>query len=353
MIALLCATLAGCAAGDTGTDEWSEDLESESSESESSESSENVSEDAQAISSPANMNLFTAPNPWTKNVSALTKSSKSDAIISWLSNAGGWGGGKMRIDFGMTILEATSSTPKKSFVKTDEFYSPDCDHVPFPVPSGGSLEGENGYACNNDGDCHLIVVNKSENKLYEMWRAHMSGSSFYGGCAAVWDLAKTYPTNLRGEGCTSADAGGFPIAAMVFTPSEIKAGAINHAIRFILPNSRIRDNVYVHPGTHTTNPTSGGPNAPPYGVRFRLKKSYPINNLSSGAKVIAKAMQTYGMFLSDGGTIALSAATDKYSSVKWSQVGVNSYSLQALKVSDFEVVDMGTPISWNGYCKRN
>jgi serine/threonine-protein kinase len=44
----------------------------------------------------------------------------------------------------------------------------------------------------------------------------------------------------------------------------VAAGAIHHAIRFILPNNRIQHHVYVHPATHSTGPTSGGPDAPPY-----------------------------------------------------------------------------------------
>ena len=306
------------------------------------------------VVSPSNLALFTAPNPWRKNVNALTKSASSDSSVNWLKNAGGWGGGSMKIDFGIHVLSADASTPKKSFAPTNEFYSPDCDNVPFPVPSGGALESEDGYECTGDGDCHLLVVNKSENKLYEMWRANISGGVFKGGCAAVWDLNKSYPVNLRGEGCTSADAGGFPISAMLFTPKEVQEGAINHAIRFILPNSRIRDNVYVHPGTHSTNPTSGGANAPPYGVRFRLRSDFPIQNLpNEAAKTIAKALQKYGMFLSDGGTIALTGASDKYSAAKWSAMGIDSYSLQQISVTDFQVVDMGTPISWDGDCVRN
>ncbi len=284
----------------------------------------------------------------------LSPSSKSSDIVNWLASAGGFGSGTFRMDFGLTVLKADSSTPKKTFTKTGDFFSPDCDHVSVPVPSGGSLEAESGYECDNDGDCHLIVVHKGENKLYEMWRANISGGSFYGGCAAVWDLNKIYPENLRGEGCTSADAGGFPITAMLFTPDEVQAGAIQHALRFILPNSRIRDNVYVHPGTHSTNATTGGANAPPYGVRFRLRSDFPIQDLpNEAAKVIAKALQKYGMFLSDGGTIALTGASDKYSAAKWSAMGIDSYSLQQIAVTDFQVVDMGTPISWDGNCVRN
>lgn len=299
--------------------------------------------------------VFEAPNPWSKDVSSTPKSPQSDAIINWLSQNGGWGqGNELRIDFGLTVLGADDSTEKREFVATDEFYEPDCDQVAIPVPAGGALEAEDGYACANDGDCHLLVVQEDEKLLYEMWRANIDGSNFYGGCAVVWDLTKEYPDNLRGEGCTSADAGGFPISAMVFSADEIAEGSIDHAIRFILPNERIRSNVYVHPGTHSTFATSGGPDAPPYGVRFRLRADYPLDSLpSDGARVVAKALQTYGMLLSDGGQIALTGASDRFSDTKWEDVAVDSFSLTALQVSDFEVADMGDPIEWSGDCIRN
>jgi serine/threonine-protein kinase len=259
----------------------------------------------------------------------------------------------MRIDFSITLQTATASTPLLDFTPTSDFYTPDCDHVPFPVPAGGALEGEQGYACTKDGDCHLLVVYPPTHHLYEMWRANFSGSTFYGGCTAVWDLTKSYPPNLRGDGCTSADAGGFPVAAMLFTADEVAAGQIPHAIRFILPNPRIRAGTYVHPGSHTTGATSGGANAPPYGVHFRLRANYPLANLpSDGARVVARAMQKYGLFLADGGNIALTAADDRFTQHKWTNVGVDSQSLAGIQVSDMEVVDLGTPLKITD-CTRN
>ncbi len=297
--------------------------------------------------------MFEAPNPWTKDVSEMEKSDASDAIVSSLAESG-WGMGELRIDFSITVLAADDSTEKRQFEPTYDFYEPDCDHVPFPVPDGGALEGEDGYACEQDGDCHLIVVHETEKKLYEMWRANISGGSFEGGCAAVWDLTKEYPDTLRGDGCTSADAGGFPIAAMLFSADEIQKGSIDHAVRFILPNDRIRANTYVRPGTHSTNATSGGPDAPPYGVRLRLRADFPLESLpSDGARVVAKALQTYGMLLADGGNMAFTAASDRFSSVKWEDVGVDSFSLSSIQVEDFEVADMGEPIEWSGDCIRN
>jgi serine/threonine-protein kinase len=281
-------------------------------------------------------------------------SANSSAIIGWLGANGGWGFGSMRIDFSINVLTATASTPFLTFTPNGNFYTPDCDDVPFPVPAGGALEGETGYACTQGGDCHLIVVDPQGQKLYEMYSADIEGSTFNGGCVAVWDLAKSYPPNLRGDGCTSADAGGFPIAAMLFTADEVYAGEIPHAIRFILPNPRIQGGgVYVHPGTHTTGATSGGTDAPPYGVRFRLRPDYPLDNLSAGAQVVARAMQKYGMFLADGGNIALTAADDTFTTHTWAEVGVDSQSLDAIQVSDMQVVDMGALVSAPNGCVRN
>ena len=204
------------------------------------------------------------------------------------------------------ILENDGSAATRTFTRTADFYSPDCDNVPYPVPASGAIEGETGFACAGNGDCHLIVVERAQKRLYEMWRANITGPSvaeFRAGCVAVWDLSKQYGSTLRGKGCTAADAGGFPMTAMLATSDEVAAGRVGHALRFILPNDRIRDGIYVPPGTHSTGPTSGGPETPPYGVRFRLKASFDTSGLSAGAKVLAQALKTYGMFLADGGNI--------------------------------------------------
>ena len=35
-------------------------------------------------------------------------------------------------------------------------------------------------------------------------------------CAVTWNLATAYPPELRGDQCTSADAAGLPVAALLF-----------------------------------------------------------------------------------------------------------------------------------------
>jgi hypothetical protein len=89
------------------------------------------------------------------------------------------------------------------------------------------------------------------------------------------------------------------------------------------------------------------------GARFRLKASYDVSQLMPDAQIVARAMQKYGMFLSDGGNIALTAQSDQDTKAKYVDLDFNSHSLRALKVTDFEVVDMGTLIRLTDDCVRN
>ncbi len=299
---------------------------------------------------PAGTRYFPNGAPWYQDISNAPLDPESGKVISYL-NIQGWGSGTMRIDFSIEVVQATPDTPLLSFNRTGDFFTPDCDYEPVPVPPGGALEGETGYTCYSDGDCHLIVADWGRMKLFEMWRADMRGDVFNGGCLAAWNMTRLYPASGRGEQCTSADAAGYPIAPLLFNADEVAAGLVDHAIRFILPNARIRKGFYVHPATHVGGP--GGPaDAPPYGARLRLRADYPVDTLPAGARPVARAMQKYGMLLADGGTIALTAQSDRFTKAKWSGL-MDPYSLKALKPSDFQMVDGGPRIPVTYDCVRN
>jgi hypothetical protein len=304
--------------------------------------------------------MFQANAPWYQDVSNAPLDPENDAVMSGVGAIGGFGGSKLRIDFSIEVLHADASTPMRTFTPNSEFYSPDCDHVPMPVPPGGKLEGESGYACTKGGDCHLIVVHGD--KLYEMWRADFAGGTdsgaFSGGCLAVWDLKRDYwngksaETLGRGNQCTSADAAGFPVTDLTFTADEVAAGEINHAIRFILPNNRIRKGEQVFPATHSgVGPGTPTPNTIPYGARLRLKQNVDISGLKPGAQVVARAMKKYGMFLADGGQITLTAQADTYSKAKWDGLLAHP-DLESIKWSDFEMVDGGPRTKVTHDCVR-
>ena len=300
--------------------------------------------------------LFPATAPWYQDVTTAALDAESADVITGLDRAGGWGTGALRIDFSLEVLRADAGVAARPFTKTQDFYEPDCDFVPVPVPAGGRLEGETGYSCTSGGDCHLIVVQGT--KLFEMWKANINGATFQGGCLAVWDLTRDHWNGqaaggyARGDQCSSADAAGYPIAALLFSADEVSGGAINHAIRFILPNARIRKGEYVHPATHSgAGKGTPTPNLVPYGARFRLKGSFDVNVLPAGARVVARAMQRYGMFLADGGNIALTARADTDSATKWNGL-LAARDLAMLKVTDFEMIEAGPRIPLTFNCQR-
>jgi len=303
--------------------------------------------------------LFKYPHAWTKNVAAEAKSPRSEAIIAALNDLGGWGNGnKLQIDFSIAVMNADGSTPRKTVNGVADYCygGPDCESVPMqmPIPVVGNAEGSADYVCDRENDdCHILVVESAERKLYELYSATQSGDAFEALGAFVWDLDKQYPESLRGEQCTSADAAGLPITALLPTADEVASGDLGHALRFILPNPRMKAKVYVHPATHAGGPSSTNPDAPPYGVRFRLRADFDETPFSQGGKVILQAMKKYGMILSDGGEIALTFADDKYSTAKWAALGVEAQSFFPLAVSDFEVVDLGPEIDLTYDCVRN
>lgn len=304
--------------------------------------------------------IFTQPEPWTKDVSQLSPAPSSDAIISSLESMGGWGHGNvLEIDFSLPLLFADASTPRRTITESPDGYcygGIDCSPVPLqmPLPANGNAEGSSDYECDTSNeDCHVLVVATDENKLYELYNATESGSDFTALGAFVWDLDKAYPESERGEQCTSADAAGLPIAGLLPTADEVAAGHVDHALRFILPNERMRRDVYVHPASHAGGPSSDDPSAPPYGVRFRLKASFDESGFTDGEKVILAAMKKYGMLLSDGGNIALTFADDRLSNAKWDDVGVSAQSFSDIPVSAFEVVDLGPDIALTTDCVLN
>jgi len=297
---------------------------------------------------------FPAGAPWTQDISHAPLDPHSDTIIAWLADAGGWGHGRMQVDFSLRVLQAGADTPLVPTHRVHGLYFWNSDPASaVPLPAGGGMEGAPGYQCNaNDADCHLIVVDRSHGKLYEAWQANVVNGALDASFLAVWDLNRVYPPSGRGEGCTSADAAGFPIAPLVFNADELASGSINHAIRFILPNGRMRAGVYVRPATHAGAPR-GPADAPPMGAHFRLKASYDVSQLKPAARVVARALQKYGMYLADGGNIALTAQSDADTTAKYADVDFGPHDLQPLKVTDFEIVEGGPPIPMVPGCVLN
>jgi hypothetical protein len=104
--------------------------------------------------------------------------------------------------------------------------------------------------------------------------------------------------HLRPAGWTSADAAGLPILPGLVRPDEIKAGHIDHALRFTVESTQ---RGYISPARHEAGDTNSH-NVPPMGARFRLKASYSLNHFHGAALIILRCLKKYGMFVADNGS---------------------------------------------------
>jgi hypothetical protein len=291
---------------------------------------------------------FPATSIIYQDVSDAGLDPNSQGIIWTLADGGGWGGSGFQLDFSMVILHADATVVPTAFTPNAGYYTPDCDMTKVPIPSGGAVEGNPNYDCTGDGDCHMLVYQGQ--RLYELYHADMSTGVLTSDCEVAWDLTHDYWVSgatpySRGDQCTSTDAAGMPVAPLLVTGAELEAGVVNHALRFILPNARIRAGYYLHPGTHAAN-TQGSSGMPYYVSRFRLRGDFDITGLSPGAQVIATALKKYGMFLDDGGniTVTVDASAQGY---------VGSQDLFSLQVTDFEVVaSPDAPVTLTFNCQR-
>ncbi|MEJ2861640.1 hypothetical protein [Actinomycetospora flava] len=302
--------------------------------------------------------LFAGAQPWTADVSGSPASERSPAILAALNDAGGWGnGGVFQVDFAMPVWTAAPDTPRMTVTGTPEYCygGVDCDPVPadMPVPAGAVMEGSQDLTCDAAAeDCHLLVADPTARRLYEIYQGTQAGDGLTAGGYFVWDLDRAYTDELRGPQCTSADAAGFPIAALTPTADEVASGRIDHALRFILPNDRMKADVYVPPATHAGGPENTNPDAPPYGVHFRLRQDVDTSAYTEQERVVLTALQTYGMYLSDGGEIALTFADDRSATAKWADLGIDAQSFADLPVDAFEVIDHGPEVPVTYECVR-
>jgi hypothetical protein len=207
----------------------------------------------------------------------------------------------------------------------------------YPIPLDAKIEGGNGAAMTDDR--HVLFLDTSGAPdhcvLYELYNAqNQSGPGWTCANGAIFKLDSD---SLRPDGWTSADAAGLPIAPGLVRYDEVMAGAITHAIRFTLPESR---NAFIHPATHAAGKDDA--TLPPMGMRLRLKASFDDSAITGAPKVITTAMKKYGIILADNGSaFYISGETND----GWAALADDlNTQLGKIHGSDFEIVQSGDVI---------
>ena len=265
--------------------------------------------------------MFPEDNIWNVRVDTLPVHAHSDDYVDTIGRetglhmdfgSGTWEGGPIGIPY-----DVVSSDQLETMV---QFYYPEeSDPGPYPIPENPRIEW--------GSDHHILIIEKDNCVLYEIYDANLSGSRWSAGSGAIWDLTSNA---LRPAGWTSADAAGLPMLPGLARYDEVNAGEIRHALRFTTHIT----NGYVWPARHLTS-NEVDPAIPPMGQRFRLKASFDTSPFPPELQVILRAMQSYGIILADeGADWYINGAPDE----RWDNEML--HMLDIITGDDFEAVDV-------------
>jgi len=273
---------------------------------------------------PTNAPSLPDQRAWNQDISDAPVDPASDRIIDYINSNGGT---ELHPDFGSPKIygipfEVVGKKTKPVKVKFTA-YGDESDRGKYRIPLKAGIEGGK----NGDGDRHTIGYDKDACKLYELYRAFPERNRWEADSGAIWDLKSA---ELREEGLTSADAAGLPIFPGLVRYDEVKAGEIDHAIRVTFESTR---DAWINPASHCAGDTSSA-NAPPMGMRMRLKSSFNTGGFSGQSAVIVEAMKRYGFIVADNGSNwYFQGGTNK----RWDDDDLNQ--LKEIPGSAFEVVE--------------
>ena len=232
---------------------------------------------------------------WNQNVSRAPVHPRSPAIIAYINRHGD---SFLHPDFGSPrsygLPYAVVGRSQRRLPINYTAYGSESDPGPFPIPSRAPVEG----GARSDGDRHVLVIDRSRCVLYELYRAFFKRRArphWNADSGVSWNLRSA---RLRRDGWTSADAAGLPVYPGLVRYPEARRGRIRHAIRVTFESTR---DAWIHPASHCAGDTRSG-DAPPMGMRLRLRGSYGLGRFTGPARAIAVALKRYGMIVADNGS---------------------------------------------------
>lgn len=158
-----------------------------------------------------------------------------------------------------------------------------------------------------ESDGHMLILNSSRTYSWDLYRARRTATGWAADWGTAFDLTGT---GVQPPGWSSARQAGVPLAAGLVYYEAIRAGRIEHALAmsFSYPGPCFVPPASIGGGRYT------GPDAMPMGARLQLDPALDINSLglSPAARIIARALQEYGMIVVDQGAVSPSLYAESF-----------------------------------------
>ena len=148
------------------------------------------------------------------------------------------------------------------------------DPGPYPIPANAPIE--QGPAPSSTGDRHILMVDRDNWILYELYAAYPPGTGWTAGSGAI---SNWIPTRCVRPAGPRPMLPGCPYSPVWWRhqPRWWEQKQILHAVRFTVCQLR---HAYIPPATHYASSKTAD-TLPPMGMRVRLKASVDISGYSA------------------------------------------------------------------------
>jgi hypothetical protein len=295
---------------------------------------------------------YTASSPWNTPIGPEPRYDPySERLIATIGE--GPDGGRLTSDpdqYSFPVYFVDSSTPRHD-VRCEKYrcgllswgrlrHADVLEGVPIPDqmrPSRGS-------------DSSVIIIDVEQGLEYNLWQVRRTEDGWAASNGSVYSIfANGTPAEYGSRGA------GVPYYAGLIRPWEIRRGRIEHAIAFAYPTPA-RDRC-VYPASKTDG-RSRDRYAIPEGARLQLDPALTEDDfnrmgLDHTGKIIARAMQEYGMILIDISgrpkIVAENLRDNPYATEQWTDPDLNlhAWTISAIPHTAFRVLELPAEY-WDG-----
>jgi hypothetical protein len=254
-------------------------------------------------------NGFSPSGPWnTRLPRNVPLAPNSQAIVNNIlqdkqNNFGSWA---VNTDtYSSPIFYARADTPTQRWTFSDCLNLPQL--APVIADSLAAVPTPPDLIASQGTDAATAIYQPSTDTYWDFWRAEKDASGHWSACwGGKIEHYRRNPgifTNPLG-----ATATGLPLGAFLIRVDELRRGYIDHALNIVTVRTRANCNSW--PATRNDGNTAGS-DIPCEGQRFRLDPTFDVSTLQSpAARTIARAMQQYGLILTDKGGALVTYAED-------------------------------------------
>ena len=313
---------------------------------------------------PGTWRPFTDDSPWNTPIAAdAVKHPDSSLIMSTICSQAG--NVRFSQQYSIPVWVVNSANVSNKIVESNRIFATWDQNDDGLSDVGVPLKQTMWQEPSSDG--HICIIDPFTRTSYEMSRFQWS-SDGTPECTTfnIWDITEKGYGDPYYDGWRWQTRGGrgsgFPIIAGLLRPEELTAGEIRHALVFTFNyNRRANDNsdIFLPPACRSDGWCYGN-EYPIEGMLFQLdpnltEADFDAMGLNREGKIIARALQKYGMYLGDnGGAMALQlqilGPSESEHMAAWEQLFPGLFNnVKKIPANKFKVIYTGEPIKKYSY----